>query len=578
MRETPRQDYYPGCKVTLIVRFEDFGAADAPKPPDKPPQLRSGKTDKAPLQATLEDGKFVLTQGGAKPLPGGPQGQTSSDDGRTFRVEGLIPRSANVTRNGVRTADTASLELAFDDFPFDPRVVRALGVQIYLGTLSPEEFDAGVRGVRRGDRGPGADNAAQLLSVIPDTFLDEQGNQRSNLRFSGFADEYRSSFSRDGAPVVNVEATDNTRLLIGQDAPPKLAISPDKPIDEAVAGYLANFPQLLGMSVEFRPAGDAPTLKKVLAKGTYRPDIGPPPAGGSGSKLSVWDYVTDACGSLGLLVRVEDTTIVIQRPRTLYATTGATRPDDPFQGRVLPGGRRLFARTLVLGRNLLDCEFGRNFTRNVPQNVEVRCFSPKTAKTLIARYPQKGSRVSQPLPGNASEQKWLVHEVSGISDEPTLRAIAQGIYESQGRQELTANVTTRALASYGGGNLDPDLLDVLAGDGLEIEIARETEGLNSTGIVEESLVSRAQAFLQERGYDAEISKAYAAAMQDAAFQRSFRCRNVKLSYTATEGITWDAELGNYLVVRADKLLPEGEETEVDSPTGGDPVKVKVTDA
>lgn len=335
---------------------------------------------------------------------------------------------------------------------------------------------------------------------------------------------------------------------------------------------------MLGLAVEYRPAGDAPSLKGVLAKGAFRPQIGPPPAGGSGTKLTVWDYVTDACGALGLIARVEGEVVIVQRPRTLYSTAGASRPDDPFQGRVLPGGRRLLSRTLVHGRNVLDLGFSRSFRRTVPQNVEVRCFSPKLGRTLVARYPQKGDRVSQPLPGNANEQKWNVQSVSGIESEPALRAIAQGAYEAQGRQEITARVATRSLASYGGGNLDPDLLDAIAGDAFQIEVAREAEGLSSTGQFEESIATQAEQFLLARGYDQAFAKAYGAAMKDAAFQRSFRLRNVKLDWQAKEGITWSAELGNYLVVRADKALPEGEEEAAEDPAAGSPVKVQVKDA
>lgn len=570
--------FRPGAKVSLVVRLEDFGATDVPAPPDKPPHLRGGKKDKAPLEVQRDGDRFVLAEGGSKPLPGGPQGQSASDDGRTFRIDGLIPRAASVNRNGVRTADTATVELAFDDFPVDPRVVRALGVEVYMGTLSDEEFDAGVHGTSRGDRSPGATNAAEQLNVIADAWLDEQNNQRSNRRFSGFADTYENDRARDGTPTVVFECTDNTVLLIDQEAPPKLGLATDKPIDEAIAGYLANFPQMLGLSVEYRPAGDAPSLKGVLAKGAFRPQIGPPPAGGSGTKLTVWDYVTDACGALGLIARVEGEVVIVQRPRTLYSTAGASRPDDPFQGRVLPGGRRLLSRTLVHGRNVLDLGFSRSFRRTVPQNVEVRCFSPKLARTLVARYPQKGDRVSQPLPGNANEQKWLVQTVSGIESEPALRAIAQGAYEAQGRQEITARVATRSLASYGGGNLDPDLLDAIAGDAFQIEVAREAEGLSSTGQFEEAIATQAEQFLLARGYDAGFAKAYGAAMKNAAFQRSFRLRNVKLDWNAKEGITWSAELGNYLVVRADKALPDGEEEAAEDPAAGSPVKVQVRDA
>lgn len=574
-REVPRMNFLPGCKVSLIVRLEDFGAADVPAPPVKPPHLRTGKGDQ-PLQVTRDGSRFVLTTGGAV-QPGGPQGQSVSDDGRTFRLDGLIPFEATLARNGVRTADTASITIAYRDLPIDPRVIRAMGVILFMGTSTPTERELGIRGVTRGDRGPGVSNATEPLSVIADTWVDAQGNQRSNERFTGFADTINTSFPRGEPASVRIECTDNTRILIDQDAPPKLGIAADKPIDEAIASYLSNFPQMLGMAVEYRPSNStAPRLQIALAKSAYKPDIGP--SAGASSKLSVWDYITDACGALGLRARVEGSTVIIQRPRTLYATSGATRPDDPFQGRILPGGRALLQRTLVVGRNVLDIEFSRRFTRGAQQNVEVRCYDSVQGKTIVVRYPEKKDRVAQALPGNTTEQKWNVLQVEGITHEPTLRAIAQAAYEEQGRQELSCSIATRSLASYGGSNDDPDLLDVLAGDGFEIEVAREPEGMNSVGATEESIAARAERFLLEKGFDSEFAKAYGQAMRNAAFQRSFRTRNVKIDYTRDEGISWSAELGNYLVVRSDKALPSDEEEPVNDPSAGSPVKVDVKDA
>lgn len=565
--------------MRLVIRFDDFGARNTPKPPQKPPQLRGGKgkDTSLALQVVPENGRLVLAaadDGAAQ--PGGPQKQVSSDDDRTHVIEGIIPARLTLHRNGQRTADTLSAEIKWVDMPIDPRVVRACALEVYLGTLSQEEYELGIRGVLRGDRGA-VDNASEPLNVLPDTYLDEQGNQRSNLRFSGWVDEWEVEFPKAEAPVVRLECTDNTRLLLEQEAPPKLTVGADTPIDHAIANYLAAFPQFRGLEVEFRPAGaEVPMLGQALAKTAFLPKLGPAPAGGGTGKLMVWDYLTDVTRALGLMIRLEFNTIIVQRARTYYGAQFLGRADDPFTGRVLPSGREIRNRLFVLGRNIDEMSFRRKFARFAPFNVEVRCYSGRRKKTLVARYPVKGDRQKRLLPGNAADEKWVVFPVSGIDDEKTLRVIAQGIYETVGRNELEARFVTKNLASYGGGNLDVDGLDVLAGDAIDIEVNREREEFHTIAAVEEEIAQRAEGFLRSIGYEGAFATAYGVAMANVGFPSTFRVRAVTIDWDANEeGITVDMEATNYVEVRADKLLPAGEELVPSDSASATPVRVKV---
>jgi hypothetical protein len=824
-REYLDQSTFPSARVRLLLRFDEFGATDTPDLPAKPPQLREG-ADEAALSVTPVDGRLVLdSQGG-----GGPQQQTSSNDGRSWPVD-VAPKAITVERNGVRIADTCSVELKFADFPIDPRTVRSCAIQVWFGTLTEEQFRS------RSENEVGPEN------VIPETWTDAQGRTRSNLRFQGWADDFKLSCPEDGEPTVSIECTDNTRLLIDQTAPPKLKIKGDVPIDKAVANYLAAFPQFVGLEVEYRPAGQpVPVLSKALmpTSGGQPTDGSTPPAKSqgvavaSGGKQSVWDYLTDCCSMVGCVVRVEGVRVVIQLPRTLYAQGFQGRPDDPFTGRILPSGRELRGRLLQYGQNVLSLEFSKKLIRGGPRNIEIRClvgdsvleardiehayrraysgplvctyskgarvlagtpnhpvltrrgwvalgeivegddlvccafperrgladpnvdappteasklfdsianagsmerrptrqvdfhgdggesevevvetnrllrhdgkpshtehqcklfletagntagvlhgpstrfartddlisgdscstsrvlggpsnvglfgathscetilassretsdrdplpdeqplddlvgdtcqlcqavsrgslqvsvrkvdridrgnfhghvfnlqtssgwytssgvvthncYSPRLKKTLIARHPSKNEANKKLAPGEATDSTYIVFPVQGVEDEATLRQIAQSVYESANRGELEISASTHDFGSVGGGALDPDLLDLEAGDLVNVEMPDARGGPSPGGTEESSEKARAEkaeARLRELGFHAGFAAAYAKAAQQIFYASNFYTRSVTLGWNEDSGCEISMQFINYTEARVNKKLPEGEE-------------------
>jgi len=570
VREQPIQTYHPSAKIRIIVRFDEFGASDTPKPPDRPPQLRtSGKAKKTSQDDKLEiveqNGVLVLLgKGDQLSTPGGPQAQVKSSDNRTHAIE-LVPATMTIARNGIRTADTLEASFRFSDFPLDPRVLRSVAVEAFVGSFLEDELNS-------------APTDAPL--VLADSFTDRQGNKRTNRRFSGWIDEFEADFGDIGQePFITIRCTDNTRLLIEQEAPPKLAVDPEKPLDRAIAEYLANFPQFRGIGIEYRPAGtDVPLLKSALGKTAYKPKLGPAPSGGGGgsSKLSVWDYLTDITGTVGHVVRFEGENVVLQRARTLYGAKYGSRPDDPFTGRILPNGRVLDKRLFIHGANITGLRIRRQFARFAPNNIECRCYDPVQKKTLVARYPvTKEERQKRMLPGNGgSEQTWKVITVRGIRDEATLRSIAQGVYEAIGRNEIEAEFDTNNLASFGGDRYDPDVLDCLPGDAVDIEVARDVNGGTSVGTAEEALVARPASFLRALGFPEGFADAYAKAVANIGVSSSFRVKEITIDWSIDDGLSFAFRCVNFIEVRMDRELPVAEEPAA-SPADAQPVKVEV---
>jgi len=568
--ETPPQDYYPRAMLRLVVRFEEFERetlkGKAPKKPTT--QLAGTKDDRAPLvvvtdpEAPAGTTRFLLLPKGQTPQAGGGSDQLGSADDLTHEIAGVVPKTAEWKQNGIRTPDTLVVDLRQTDFPFHPMTLRAVAVDFLFGTVTPAEHAMGVRGLTRGDvYGGGAQNPGFPASSLTDTWLDRNGKLRTNVRFRGWVDKWKMRFPKNEEPVVHLECVDNVRLFIKQQAPPKLVVGYDKPIDEAVAVYLSNFPQLAGLTVEYRPfvsrdAHTPPRLGEALAGSAFRPQLGPPVSKGGGStsgdNFNVWDYLTDVCGSIGHSVRVEGTALIVQRVRSLVGDDVPQREDDPYETRNLPSGTYP-VRAFVYGANVDELEPEREFGAREPANVEVRAYDPVRKNVLVARFPDKDNRAVSALPGDGKEeQKWIVWRVSGVSDKDTIARIAEDVYHGINRSELAVTVRTTNLASFGGGNDDPDLLDMKAMD--SVEILMDSSRSFSTGLdMERRLRSREQCeeLMRSLGYSAALARGYARAYTAAGFQRIYRVRESTLTWSETEAPRFEIKVVNYVVSRVD---------------------------
>jgi hypothetical protein len=551
--------------VRLIVRFDEFGSTAVQQQSPKKPStvLRGIKDSRQPLVAQLDHTnpgvtRILLVPAGGTAPPGGPQGQTGSSDLLTWTVAGIIPKRASWSQNGIRVADTLSATLKFIDCPIDPRTIRSCAIEYYSGTVTGDQYARGVAGETRTPKGQTA--AKQSLNVIPETWVDDSGRQRTNQRFQGFVDKWTVDWDENEEPIIQLECRDNTQLLIDTEAPSALTISPKKTIDHAIADYLANFPTFSGLAVEYRPTGATPpTLGGALAGTAFQPHLGPAPAKGGGAsageKLSVWDYLTDVCGALGHNIRVEGTTIVIEQVSTLLSNKAARRADDPFQGRTVDGVPFTYRR-FIWGRNLKKLQISRNYSKHAPTCIEVRSYSTRRKKTLVVRFPdpqtQRALLQAHALPGNGgTDQKWLVLKVRGIEDKATLTVIAQNAYQSIGRNEFGIQLETPNLASFGGDSLDPDVLDMLVGDTFEVLVARdqETDAMSGT---EDDLLARGTELMRSLGFDEGFSAAYSNAYTSAGFLTTFRVRQMTQEWDAEEGLNIAIHGVNYLEVRVDQ--------------------------
>lgn len=564
LEETPEQSYYPGARCTFVVRFDDPKRKRFNRNPLTLPATKLKNKFPQVLDMITQDGKIALVPKGSQTKPSNlrPAALAVGGDSLTQLVQGIIPIRASLSLNGIRTASTLTLELAFADLPMEPRMIRGVGVDFYLGTVTASEFQRGIAGETRDEPG----GATVPLNLIPTEYTDGFGRPRTNLRFSGWVDEWEVAWS-DGQPIVRLQCRDNSSILLDTEAPAMLAVDPKIPLDKAFAKYLTVFPQFGGISVQYLPKGiEAPTYIKASQKVAFKVPFGPP--GATGGKATVLDYLSDIAAHLGLVVRFDavTATLIIQQPRTIYGNKFPKREGDPFSGRVVGArSRTLPFRLFVWGRNVKEYNFKRKFTVAGPTTIEVRSYSTTLKRYLVARYPIKKERLERGLPGALlPDEKIQQFFYPGIKDEPTLRAIAQGIYEQLGRNELDVFIRTMDLGSFGGSALDPDLLDCQPGDTIQFEVTdddstAETSTLNDIERQQTS-ASKAATFMANLGYGPEFSQAYGEARENALMQPYFRVKRMEFSWDIEKGVDIGVQAVNYIEVRGD-TLPKGEEIE-----------------
>ena len=519
---------------------------------------------------TLRDQMLASRLAGT--LPSRPAHLTgASPDGRYVRG-GIIPANVEIERNGFRTADTCSITLAWKDAPFDPRLVRAAGVEVVLGVVSPDDYEAGLRGER--------DASGQLRSVIRQRPTGEVPG--SAIRFVGWVDTWHVENSGDKAGSIVLECRDYTALFLDTPLGSGSGVDLTRPLVDGITELLATYPGLARFPVRY---GD-PLNPDLFSEATSPIPARVLPAvnrtrGGSGArrvrrgdqKMNVWDHLTDVCIQANLIPIVQDYTLWLCPPRTLLAGTPAGWADAGDER----GQRTL--RRMVYGRNLAHLEFTRKLGGVKVPTIEVRCYDPHLGRTRWARYPVRSGehtsgvfgttdppaaiRPNEPgISGAAPTDRIQTILVSPMVSGEALAGVARGMYDQIGRQEIEGNLETSDVASWDIITDTPlatdqaDLLKIQPGESLELLVAphdpaRPTATPGSVAsLATLSREGRAQ-YLMGLGWEEPVARRFSEAQDGAGFQTIFRVQNSRVTFDVDEGIKIKLDFINYITVRDD---------------------------
>ena len=549
---TPIEVYYPSLVINLALRLDEGPTSASPKTIR---ELADAGT--APPASTEEPDVLI---------------KDTTDN--LSHILGIVPYAASVELPSYRQAGTFSITLAFRDLPLDPRVIRALGVDVHLGTVDAGRFGDGMTQVPVGKR-------PSILDAI-----DE------NLLVSGTADTIDVEHGRRGS-LVHIEGRDLRGIMLDAslDSRSLAQVDLSKPIDQVVAQILNLVPQGAAIPVDVKasewPGGSVPSpgvqgdLTRVNTG--CQGDRQVPTAKGNANTLKFWDIITQYCFLVGGIPHFVGKRLRIRPARSLFDAqlqeeTFDTNVPTPFAN----GARRRVSqplvstdqefafRRIVYGNDIDTLRFERKLGGTKVPVIEVVSVDTSSeergeARLLIAQHPPETDadrRQTSEGPGGATPQTDVLRiPVPGIRSKERLAEIAKDLFEEIGRQEIGGSVETRSLASFGGTNQDPDLLTLRPGDPIELLV--DGSGLNALPPPISELTNEAARSIEEqvrevaqRIGDETLARALVNANRGTTLQRVFRTSNVRFDWDKETGVSIAFDFQNYVEARYAETVAE----------------------
>ena len=481
-----------------------------------------------------------------------------------------LPISCQIRRTGIRDADEWEMELDYRDLPLDPRAVRAVGVEITIGTVIEEEYEAGMLGAMRDDGTPTSVVARQTGDFV----------LGSTTRLVGFADEWDVGYNSKSGDTVKLSGLDVGALPRNTPLPRGVSINLGLPIDAGVSGLLNEFVSMKGIQVIYDGEGDPPVPADVMPRARKaRKGKSARKVRSGNQEMSVWDHITDVLVSMGFVPIFRGFEMHISEPRTLLA--GSTNK-----------------RTMVYGQNLDNLKLARKLSGlNVP-TIEIRCYDPQIGRTRWARAPEVAgkpssgiytstdkpplaSRANDVSPAGTAQDTIKVLVVKGVADNAFLLRIAQSAFDQIGRQEIEGNFSTIEITSFRSEE-EGDLLNMEAGEPMEILVdappsdadqvpgnalsaaggaiggpvaqaagSATTAAPTTTNFQELTAMSvaRRAEYLAGIGWNPRVAQRMSQAMDAVAFNSVFRVQDVVINWASDTGLKIDCGFYNFIVVR-----------------------------
>lgn len=473
-------------------------------------------------------------------------------DGRVV-LGGIVPRSVQIERNGLRSADTATVVLNHTDAPFDPRLIRGAAIEITLGIVEPDQFAAGVAGARRSD--------GTLVSMVERSreLAGPEGRTANTTRFIGWVDDWQIMLDGKEGDTISLECRDLSALFFDTQLATGDGVDLTRPIDAGVQDFLGGYVELEGINVVWgRPGalnpGTAPTPGDAVP-------ITSRPGGGDGARArrtgdqqqNLWDHITEVTARVGLVPVLYDYELHIVEPRTYF--TGSD-----------------VARRMVYGRNLRHLEFTRKLGGVRVPTIEVRCYDPTIGRTRWARYPGSDAGVNAgvfgetdppraprranvpTVSGHNPTERIQTYLVTGVNDGAVLYRVARNLFEQIGRQEIEGNLETDDVQSVEPSDGAPaDVLSLDTGDAVELLVSGgpnvpDASGMTAAQIQALSRDARSE-YLQRIGWSEQVADRFAELQDATANQTVFRVQNVRLSWDQAQGFTATVDFINFIEVR-----------------------------
>jgi hypothetical protein len=488
---------------------------------------------------------------------------TFGTDGFTV-IANRVPKKGSFTLPHPRSAATFTLSIDYKEFPVDPGIIRAVGLEIHVGTVSAEDFARGMNGE--------TDSNGRPLSILKttndvvDPTTKRYGPNQATLLFHATADTWEVEHGEKGS-FVTIVGRDIRGIFIDAKVPlAKIAaIDLTKPINQVVEAIIKTMgvDQDLRMSVMTDAAewpngrvpspGDVGGLTRVRL-GSSGDKTSSTPA--SGTKTSYWDLITNYCTLVGAMPSIVGSVLWIRPNRRIFdivdRRSSIATPFAGGQPREV-GQEKIRARRLVYGRDVKRLRFERKFAGAVVPAIQCISFDD-TAKggqrLIFGQWPPETSSVAKAK----SEQELMRIPMWGIRSTDQLTQIAHGIYEEIGRGETGGTAETNNLASFGGDNGDPDLLRLRPLEPVEFVV--DSTALRTVApVVAELVESERRTFAEEvdilhrRLGDRAVARALVALARGAVRELISFYQVIGVQYDWDNGIKVSMQFQNYIVPR-----------------------------
>ncbi len=294
-----------------------------------------------------------------------------------------IPRSIEIERNTLRSADTCTLELDYRDFPFDPRTITSCLVAASMGDIK-----------------------------------DPNGKLSKRSRsFIGFVDAPKTKLD-EGGEFVTFSCRDYTGLFLDTPFDTSKPLRLDRSLFLLMQDVLERVPGTEGLPVVFDPELTATVvLDSRIGRSKWIPK--------ERKKVDMWTALVELLGSVALIP-----VIVLDELRIVQAGAFGNPTPSTFQ----------------YGRNLKSLQFERKTRETRTKQILVRSWDQRTRTAREALFPEEPIVVRQVKNKNGKVRKDFANILPFTVDGPysvaELREIAERIYNDAARNQIEGSFET----------------------------------------------------------------------------------------------------------------------------------------
>lgn len=397
----------------------------------------------------------------------------------------VSPVSLSVQINQYSQADTFSMQVRFEDFPFDPRLIRSLRVTILILDLKElRDF-----------------NSQDITSNI------------DKVVFTGFADKHSIQLN-ESERTVSLEGRDNTSLLIDstfdnanledEEGKRVRAIRLDRPVKAIIQDLLSNVPAAKNIEIDDRSGRGGENFRKIAP--SFNLVSGEESSDGlyqyTDKNESYWDVIVSICEASALICYIELDKLVLTTPRILYQ--GGVQGKQTLQ--------------FIYGFNLMNLSFFRNLGKKKKFNILLKSFNVRENERIQVSIPRDADRSwANALNIDKAIQKVKELNAQGVAETRNAQAftflfnnktkeelieIGQKLFEEFVRQQLEGECETNDMVVNDDKGVEFDLTKIRCGTPVKIEIAQEdVRNILRTGPGGETISDGQRiAYLVRRGY------------------------------------------------------------------------------